>query len=261
VGAWTQLGSKLVGTGAIGTTVLQGVSVALSGDGSTAIVGGSIDRSAQGAAWVFVQPALQVTPAANMVTTGNRGGPFAPPSFQYQLSATVGSINYSISGVPNWLTPSSSSGTASTGTTATFTVNANANTLAVGTYGPTTVTFANADTGVGTQTWTATLTVNPAALQVAPTTGITASGMHGGAFSPSSFHYMLSATYGNVKYSITTPSWLTASSKSGTVTTSPHTVTVTINSSAHTLQPIPMSTASASTTRPTAKGMRPALRR
>jgi len=53
----------------------------------------------------------------NIVAVGNPGGPFAPSSFQYQLSAIVGSINYSISGVPNWLTPSSTSGTASTGTT------------------------------------------------------------------------------------------------------------------------------------------------
>ena len=88
----------------------QGYSVALSADGNTAIVGGLDDNSDIGAAWVFVQPSLQVTPATNMVAAGNPGGPFAPSSFQYQLSATVGSINYSISGVPNWLTPSSTSG-------------------------------------------------------------------------------------------------------------------------------------------------------
>jgi hypothetical protein len=81
------------------------------------------------------------------------------------------------------------------------------------------------------------LTVNPPGLQVTPTTGVTASGTHGGPFSPSSFRYTLSATYGSVKYSITTPSWLTASSKSGTVTTSAHTITFTANFSAHTLQP------------------------
>jgi hypothetical protein len=151
-GVWTQQGNKLVGTGASGNAV-QGISVALSGDGSTAIIGGDNDASPAGAAWVFVQPSLQVTPAAGMVAVGNPGGPFAPSSFQYQLSASVGSINYSISGYPNWLTPSSTSGAASTtGTTVTFTVNANANSLAVGTYGPTTVIFANSDTGYGTTT-------------------------------------------------------------------------------------------------------------
>ena len=86
----------------------------------------------------------------------------------------------------------------------TFTVNANANSLAVGTYGPTTITFTNSDTGQGTQTLTATLTVNPPALQVTPTTGITASGTQGGPFSPSSFRYTLSVASGSVNYSITT---------------------------------------------------------
>jgi hypothetical protein len=54
-GVWTQQGSKLVGTGAVGPTVQQGDSVALSGDGNTAIVGGQEDNSLTGAAWVFVQ--------------------------------------------------------------------------------------------------------------------------------------------------------------------------------------------------------------
>jgi hypothetical protein len=77
------------------------------------------------------------------------------------------------------------------GTEVTFTVNATANSLAPGTYGPTTITFTNANTGQGTQTRTATLTVNPPALQVTPATGDTASGTHGGPFSPSSFNYAL----------------------------------------------------------------------
>jgi hypothetical protein len=233
---WTQQGSKLVGAGAILNSV-QGQSVALSADGSTAVVGGPADNANTGAAWVFAEPSLQVTPASDIAATGNPGGPFAPSSFQYQLSATAGSIDYSISGLPDWLTASSISGTASTGTTVTFTVNANANSLAVGTYGPVTITFTNSDTGQGTQTRTATLTVNPPALQVTLATGITASGTHGGPFSPSSFTYTLTATFGSVKYSITTPSWLTASPTLGTVTTSAKTITLTVNSSARSLLP------------------------
>jgi hypothetical protein len=231
-GVWTQQGSKLVGTGAVGMAA-QGYSVALSADGSTAIVGGQAYNASTGAAWVFVQPSLQVTPTIDMVAAGNPGGPFTPSSFQYQLSASAGSIVYSISGLPNWLTASSTSGTASTGTNVTFTVNANANSLAVGTYGPTTITFTNSDTGYGTTTVTATLTVNPPALP----TSISASGTQGGPFSPSSFRYELSASYGSVKYSITTPSWLTASPKSGTVTKSARTITFEVNFSAHSLQP------------------------
>jgi hypothetical protein len=52
-GVWTQLGSKLVGTGAVGSAVGQGESVGLSADGTTAIVGGPADDSHAGAAWVF----------------------------------------------------------------------------------------------------------------------------------------------------------------------------------------------------------------
>jgi hypothetical protein len=182
-------------------------------------------------------PVLQVAPTGNITVAGNQSA-LPSSSFQYQLSANGSSINYSISGVPNWLTPSSTSGTASTsGTVVTFTVNASANSFAPGTYGPTTITFGNADTGQGTQTRTATLTVNPPALQVTPATGDTASGTHGGPFSPSSFNYALSATGGSVKYSITTPSWLTASSGSGTVTTTAKTITFAVNSSARSLGP------------------------
>ena len=51
---WTQQGSKLVGAGAAGTAV-QGYSVALSGDGNTAIVGGQSDNSGAGASWIFTR--------------------------------------------------------------------------------------------------------------------------------------------------------------------------------------------------------------
>jgi FG-GAP-like repeat len=53
-GVWTQQGSKLVGTGAVGAA-RQGFSVALSGDGNTALVGGPVDDSQAGAAWVFTR--------------------------------------------------------------------------------------------------------------------------------------------------------------------------------------------------------------
>ena len=53
---WSQQGNKLVGTGAVGSA-RQGMSVALSGDGNTAIVGGWSDNSKTGAAWVFTRSA------------------------------------------------------------------------------------------------------------------------------------------------------------------------------------------------------------
>lgn len=54
-GNWTQQGSKLVGSGAVGTYVEQGWSVALSGDGNTALVGGPADNNYAGVAWVFTR--------------------------------------------------------------------------------------------------------------------------------------------------------------------------------------------------------------
>jgi flagellar basal body rod protein FlgF len=57
-GVWTQLGSKLVGTDAAGSAH-QGASVALSADGTTAIVGGYGDSSNTGAVWVFTRSGSQ----------------------------------------------------------------------------------------------------------------------------------------------------------------------------------------------------------
>ncbi|MCA6499188.1 MAG: IPT/TIG domain-containing protein, partial [Chitinophagaceae bacterium] len=51
---WTQQGNKLVGTGAVGSA-RQGISVSISADGNTAIVGGDYDNSYVGAAWVYTR--------------------------------------------------------------------------------------------------------------------------------------------------------------------------------------------------------------
>ena len=53
-GTWSQQGSKLVGTGAIGYAS-QGSSVSLSADGNAAIVGGNTDNSMKGAAWIWTR--------------------------------------------------------------------------------------------------------------------------------------------------------------------------------------------------------------
>jgi hypothetical protein len=53
-GVWSQQGAKLVGTGAVGQAS-QGISVALSADGNTAIVGGYEDHTYAGAAWIFTR--------------------------------------------------------------------------------------------------------------------------------------------------------------------------------------------------------------
>ena len=53
-GVWTQLGDNLVGADSVGSAH-EGVSVALSSDGTTAIMGGALDNDGAGAAWVFVR--------------------------------------------------------------------------------------------------------------------------------------------------------------------------------------------------------------
>jgi hypothetical protein len=81
---WQQLGSKLVGTGHVGFSN-QGRSSAVSGDGSTIIVGGYQDSSLTGAAWIYssiTAPALEnfspvvAAPGTTVVLSGLN---FTPP--------------------------------------------------------------------------------------------------------------------------------------------------------------------------------------
>ena len=70
---WSQQ-QKLVGTGAAGAA-LQGRSVALSADGSTALIGGSGDNAQLGAAWMFTRSAGAWTQQGDKVT-GSNADPF-----------------------------------------------------------------------------------------------------------------------------------------------------------------------------------------
>jgi Secretion system C-terminal sorting domain len=75
-GIWTQQGSKLTGTGAIGLGTRQGWSVSISGDGNKAIVGGSGDNNGIGAAWVYSRTGGVWTQQGNKLTgTGVVGSP------------------------------------------------------------------------------------------------------------------------------------------------------------------------------------------
>ncbi|MBW8049810.1 MAG: T9SS type A sorting domain-containing protein [Cytophagales bacterium] len=68
---WTQQGSKLVGTGAVGSLVYQGYSVSISSDGNTAIVGGYRDNTDTGAAWVYSVCTVTGTPASAAICSGD----------------------------------------------------------------------------------------------------------------------------------------------------------------------------------------------
>jgi hypothetical protein len=73
-GLWTQQGDKLVGTGSVGASG-QGVSVALSADGNTLVVGGGEDNQVTGAAWVFTRRAGVWTQRQKLVgTAGGQSG-------------------------------------------------------------------------------------------------------------------------------------------------------------------------------------------
>jgi uncharacterized protein (TIGR03437 family) len=73
-GVWTQQGTKLVGSGAIGTSY-QGNSCALSADGNTAAIGGFGDNNLTGAAWVFTRSGTAWTQLGSKLVGANPVGP------------------------------------------------------------------------------------------------------------------------------------------------------------------------------------------
>src|ERR1035441_271190 len=80
---WTQQGPKLTGSGESGPSLLGvhgdfGDSVALSGDGSTALIGGDYDNSDVGAGWVFTRAGSTFTQqGAKLTGSGESGGEYA----------------------------------------------------------------------------------------------------------------------------------------------------------------------------------------
>jgi uncharacterized protein (TIGR03437 family) len=91
-GVWSEQ-AKLVGSGVIGSYAYQGIQVALSGDGNTAIVGGTGDAESTGAAWVFTRSGTVWTQQAKLVGTG-----FVGQSFQGFRVALSGDGNTALVG-------------------------------------------------------------------------------------------------------------------------------------------------------------------
>ncbi len=96
---WTQQGSKLVGTGVVGKYSSQGDSVALSADGNTAIVGGWRDNTNAGAAWVFTRSGTTWSQQQKLVGTGAVNKPYSAQ--QGNSVALSGDGNAAIVGGPN----------------------------------------------------------------------------------------------------------------------------------------------------------------
>jgi hypothetical protein len=84
-GVWTPQDNKLVGAGA-SPDAQQGLSIALSADGNTAIVGGPLDNSQTGAAWVFIRSGGVWTPQGNKLVGSGASSP-AEQGFSVALSA------------------------------------------------------------------------------------------------------------------------------------------------------------------------------
>jgi hypothetical protein len=103
-------------------------------------------------------PSLIVTSSSSIVFSGPPGGPFSPLAIEYRVSASTGTVSYSIR-TPSWLTASSTVGaTDTTGVTVTLKLNASASSLPPGTYGPG-VAFTNVSNGRGSATRPARLIV------------------------------------------------------------------------------------------------------
>ena len=108
------------------------------------------------------RPSLTVTPSSPIAISGPQGGPFSPPSVQYHLSASTGTIRFAIA-VPFWLTADPRVGNVSTdGVTVTLSPNVQALKLTPRAY-EAPVTFTNVTNGQGTTSRTAKLTVQRSA--------------------------------------------------------------------------------------------------
>ncbi|TGE19675.1 IPT/TIG domain-containing protein [Hymenobacter elongatus] len=94
--SWSQQGPKLVGTGAVGPTVYQGRSVALSADGNTLAVGGAFDNYSSGATWVFTRSGTAWSQQGNkLVGTGGIG----PSLFQgYSIALSADATTLAVGG-------------------------------------------------------------------------------------------------------------------------------------------------------------------
>jgi hypothetical protein len=96
-------------------------------------------------------PSLVVTLPTSIAFSGPQGGPLSPASIQPRLSASHGTVSYSIR-APSWLTASSTFGTTGTnGVTVTLTISQRAIHLPPGAYGPA-VAFTNVSNGQGSAT-------------------------------------------------------------------------------------------------------------
>ena len=188
-------------------------------------------------------PALSVTPAGGLSSSGNGGGPFGPAGATYTvINSGTAPMSWSAARTASWLTLSATSGALEPGAIATVsvTINANANSLVGGTYNDS-VTFTNTTNGIGNTTRAVALTVTGSpVLAVTPANGVTAFGRYGGPFTAFNGSFNVANT-GLAPLNWTaarSANWLSLSATSGTLAPgAATTVTVTINAGANSLEP------------------------
>lgn len=183
-------------------------------------------------------PALSVSPLTGLTSSGPQGGSFSPASKPYTISNTGGgTLNWSASANSNWVTVLPGSGQNSG--TVTVSINNNANSLSAQGYSWTyqsLVTFsANVGYYVTNIILPVNLTVNTSPqLSVSPSGYLTASGDHGGPFTPSQQYSLSNVGTGTLNWTAgADANWVTVSSSSGQNSGN---VTVSINSNANSLQ-------------------------
>jgi Divergent InlB B-repeat domain/FG-GAP repeat len=124
-GTWTQQGNALVGTGAVGAAG-QATSVALSKDGTTPFIGGSLDQNQNGAAWVFVSNGGQA--AVTISVTGSGSVTSGPSGITCPSTCTAdfgGGTSVSLTATPasGWSFSGWSGGACGGGGSCTMTIN------------------------------------------------------------------------------------------------------------------------------------------
>jgi hypothetical protein len=123
---------------------------------SLAALGGWFDWTA--AAEPALRPSLTVTPSSPVNIFGTHGGPFSPSSFEYRVSASTGTIRFTVT-PPFWITADPRVGTVGVdGVTVMLSPNQQASKLPPRDY-EAPVTFTNVTNGQGTTRRPAKLTV------------------------------------------------------------------------------------------------------
>ena len=217
-GAWGPRGPKLVAASAVGAAA-QGIAVAMSGDGSTVIVGGRLDNGGLGAAWIFAAPSAgtqaptSVTmngATLNAVVAANAGSTIRTfASFEYGTTSGFGRSVWVANPVPAGLAPTPVSAATPIGD------------LSCGTQYRARVIAAGAVTTYGQEVTFTTLACPPSFSVLPPAVGATTATLSA-TVNPNGYSTTLSFQYG-----LTPALGLTASTDAGSGTT-PVTRSVTL---------------------------------